>query len=146
MIKKPCSSRFSLHKFDIFGLNSKTSTYEVRAAWGRVSRGLTVYQAGSLAFLKLCKKNPIGNRQVILKAFKAVSRYHSDLNDQNLFHSTIDAPSRVPGVSKIANFETTQFMEDPLIWTKMKSINLVPFETNCTFEIVNIVWFSNFRD
>ena len=25
---------------------------------------------------------------------------HSDLNDQNLFHSTIDAPPGVPGVSK----------------------------------------------
>ena len=46
---------------------------------------------------------------------KTLLPMHSDLNDQNLFHSTIDAPSRVAGVSKIANFETTQFMEDPLI-------------------------------
>ena len=29
-----------------------------------------------------------------------LSRNHSDLNDQNLFHSTIDAPQGVPGVSK----------------------------------------------
>ena len=31
---------------------------------------------------------------------------HSDLNDQNLFHSTIDAPSGVPGVSKNLNNQT----------------------------------------
>ena len=29
--------------------------------------------------------------------------YHSDLNDQNLFHSKIDAPPGVPGVSKNPN-------------------------------------------
>ena len=29
-----------------------------------------------------------------------LSPAHSDLNDQNLFHSTIDAPPGVPGVSK----------------------------------------------
>ena len=28
---------------------------------------------------------------------------HSDLNDPNLFHSTIDAPPGVPGVSKNPN-------------------------------------------
>ena len=31
---------------------------------------------------------------------------HSDLNDQNLFHSTFDAPSGVPGVSKNLNNQT----------------------------------------
>ena len=29
-----------------------------------------------------------------------MARSHSDLNDQNLFHSTIDTPPGVPGVSK----------------------------------------------
>ena len=45
MIRKPCCSRFSLHKFvhlKFFGPNSKTCTCEVRAARGRVSWGLTV--------------------------------------------------------------------------------------------------------
>ena len=28
---------------------------------------------------------------------------HSDLNEQNLFHSTIDVPPGVPGVSKNPN-------------------------------------------
>ena len=31
---------------------------------------------------------------------------HSDLNDQNLFHSTIDAPPVVPGVSKNPDDQT----------------------------------------
>ena len=31
---------------------------------------------------------------------------HSDLNDQNLFHSTIDAPPGVPGVSKNLDDQT----------------------------------------
>ena len=31
---------------------------------------------------------------------------HSDLNDQNLFHSTIDATPGVPGVSKNLNDQT----------------------------------------
>ncbi len=31
---------------------------------------------------------------------------HSDLNDQNLFHSTIDAPPGVPGVSKNPDDQT----------------------------------------
>ena len=31
---------------------------------------------------------------------------HSDLNDQNLFHSTIDAPPGVPGVSKNPDNQT----------------------------------------
>ena len=31
---------------------------------------------------------------------------HSDLNDQNLFHSTIDAPPGVPGVSKNPDAQT----------------------------------------
>ena len=44
-IRKPCSSRFHfINSFisNSFGPNSKTCTCEVRAAWGRVSRGLTV--------------------------------------------------------------------------------------------------------
>ena len=32
--------------------------------------------------------------------------YHSDLNDQNLFHSTIDMSPRVPGVSKNPDDQT----------------------------------------
>ena len=32
--------------------------------------------------------------------------YHSDLNDQNLFHSTIDEPPGVPGVSKNPDHQT----------------------------------------
>ena len=32
--------------------------------------------------------------------------HHSDLNDQNLFHSTIDVPTGVPGVSKNPNDQT----------------------------------------
>ena len=31
---------------------------------------------------------------------------HSDLNDQNSFHSTIDAPPGVPGVSKNLDNQT----------------------------------------
>ena len=31
---------------------------------------------------------------------------HSDLNDQNLFHSTIDVPPGVPGVSKNPDDQT----------------------------------------
>ena len=31
--------------------------------------------------------------------------HHSDLNDQNLFHSTIDAPPRVPRVSKNPDYQ-----------------------------------------
>ena len=54
MIKKPCCSRFSLHKFvqlKFFGPNSKTCSNKVRAAWGRVSRGLTVQPFKSLYLL-----------------------------------------------------------------------------------------------
>ena len=32
--------------------------------------------------------------------------FHSDLNDQNLFHSTIDVPPGVPGVSKNLDDQT----------------------------------------
>ena len=35
-----------------------------------------------------------------------IFRDHSDLNDQNLFHSTIDAPPGVPGVSKNPDDQT----------------------------------------
>ena len=33
-------------------------------------------------------------------------KVHSDLNDQNLFHSTIDTPPGVPGVSKNPHDQT----------------------------------------
>jgi hypothetical protein len=33
---------------------------------------------------------------------------HSSLNDQNLFHSTIDAPSGVPGVSRVSKNSNDQ--------------------------------------
>ena len=49
--KKPCCSRFSLHKFvqiNFFGPNSKTCTCKVRVAWGRVSRGPTVFAKWSI--------------------------------------------------------------------------------------------------
>ena len=35
-----------------------------------------------------------------------VQKLHSDLNDQNLFHSTIDAPQVVPVVSKNPDDQT----------------------------------------
>ena len=35
-----------------------------------------------------------------------LSLKHSDLNDQNLFHSTIDMPPGVPGVSKNPHDQT----------------------------------------
>ena len=34
--------------------------------------------------------------------------YHSNLNDKNSFHSTIDAPPGVPGVSKNLNNHQTE--------------------------------------
>ena len=43
-----CSLRFSLHKFmhlKFFGPYSKACIFKVCAAWGRVSRGLTVYSS-----------------------------------------------------------------------------------------------------
>ena len=57
MIRKPCCSRFSLHKFVIsnfFGHNSKTCICEVRLPRGRVSWGLTVT---ALLWSKICSTN-----------------------------------------------------------------------------------------
>ena len=43
---------------------------------------------------------------VVALQCKEVEQWHSDLNDQNLFHSTIDAPPGVPGVSKNPDDQT----------------------------------------
>ena len=42
------------------------------------------------------------------KIWKIVDKYplHSDLNDKNLFHSNIEAPLGVPGVSKNPDNQT----------------------------------------
>ena len=63
MIKKPCSSRFYyINSFssNIFGPNSKTCTSKVRAAWGRVSRGLTVFSIVVIKIIShVCQKEPL---------------------------------------------------------------------------------------
>ena len=42
-----------------------------------------------------------------MENFPGFPRYdHSDLNDQNLFHSAIDTPPGVPGVSKYPDNQT----------------------------------------
>ena len=48
------------------------------------------------------------NRKICLclKAAKSLKQGHSDLNDQNLFHSTIDAHPGVTGVSKNPDYQT----------------------------------------
>ena len=50
-----------------------------------------VWRSGKIATLALC-----------------LTCAHSDLNDQNLFHSTIDTPPGVPGVSKNPDNQTPQ--------------------------------------
>ena len=53
---------------NFFGPNSKTCTCEVRAAWGRVSRGLTVYSIG-YAPLSSTSLVMLLNPQVIVDIF-----------------------------------------------------------------------------
>ena len=60
------------------------------------------------------------------KIWKIVDKYplHSDLNDQNLFQSTIDMPPGVPGVSKNLDNQTEvhDFFSFFLNWSQISPV------------------------